>query len=281
MFCSNCGKQVDNPGRCPYCGNVCESVQINAPAGNPQANYYSAQNGGNYNNFNNQQQNVSGGKKDNMFMLIMIAAGAVAVLLIVVALCFIFGVFGGNKAGFKSNSMQGDNSTVVDFYESMNKPNATQAPILTPSPSPTPKVKDASSYICVRGGGSWYDGAVMAAKYGNGAHLVTFDSIEEFHFVNALAKQNGIEYYWAGMQVTNLSDWENGGIDEAGNVFNKNNVVWLDGEPSGYDYALPFDEREFEDCLVVILKDGMWVANDAPGTTEYTSDKAGYIIELE
>lgn len=265
MFCGNCGKNINDEPICPYCGK-------SAGGSRQQINLEEYMKNGGY------SVDQAGGKKSRKraeFKMPEIDKRTMTIVLIAVAAVLVIAVIAMLLVPMIKNagSEIGEDDGAVPYV--------TESPTPQPTENPKNAVKDASGYVCVKAQGDWYDAVRSSGNYGQNAHLVTFNSIEEFEFVCSLAEAQGLKSFWAGMQVSDFSDWYSGKLDLSGEAFNANNVIWLENEPSGYDYNIPEEERVFEDCMVVMYVDGKWVANDAPGSTAYTSSSAGYIMEIE
>lgn len=110
---------------------------------------------------------------------------------------------------------------------------------------------------------TWW-GAKEAAE-GEGGHLMTINSEEEFKKCAAIAEANNLVFLW--LDATR-SDWEAG---TWGNGESFDYAPWYDGEPSGGD----------EEYLAMFKVNGKWYFNDATDAVKEYAGKKGYFIEYD
>ncbi len=251
MFCTNCGKEISEVRVCPYCGTKTklfyEAKEESAPA---------------------RVRNGAYKKENNNKTIIIILAVLLAVLLVLGAFLVIFLVNNMDKPEPK------DDPGVIITEPADEEPETVPVNVYGDDIDFT----EEGRYIVVSEKCTWAVANEKAKEYGENAHLVTFNSLEEYDFVCDLVREAGIRTFWAGVRVGSVSQWANEPYDVDKKKFRMESVRWLSDEPSGYDYNLPEDERIFEDCLGVIdLKERGFLANDVHGTAEYE----GYVIEIE
>ncbi len=158
-------------------------------------------------------------------------------------------------------------------------------------------------YIFVLKDCTWTEAIQYASSYGKNSHLLHINNGEEYEYVIRLMHENNYEnkHFWVGGSREFSQDgcyhWiyiegeddEYLNVREGSTVLNTENSlsdVWMEGEPSNYDFSIEPNTVENSTLLLYRKDSDTWKLNDVADDVLSIADriysgKLGYIVEIE
>lgn len=271
MFCSKCGKQIENPNVqfCPYCGNPMnlQSPVKEKPVGLSKTDKTMA------------QKRTARTIKKRWRIGLMLLPLILAVLALSSFLAFKY-LKGGQTVTLQNPEddwqplaeIEQDDSAdseeeeaETDLSESTEEQSVEEA-VADKAASEEEDSSGIHSYSVEKVNCTWTEAKAIAEE--KGGHLAIINSEEENEYIKSLLQLEGVIMYWIG------------GTDLEGGIY-----TWIDGTPIQYaDWhdGEPNGDQGIEHYMSLYQIGGEWKWNDLPDDVgAYYGDSLGLIIEYE